>query len=85
MQVDEINISNFVNTGQMTPFPRYTFSLEIKYTTDNGEKRTHGPVTYTFPNDLASMPLEVRREFAIRMIDAVARVSIGAATWDQYL
>jgi hypothetical protein len=82
--VDEINITNFVNTGLTTPLPRYTFTLQIKYTNDAGVKQTHGPQTYTYPNDLAAMPLNVRRAFAEKMITATARVSLGIDTWEQY-
>lgn len=82
--VDEINISNFVNTGQTTPLPRYTFTLHIKYTDTNGVAREHGPQTYTYPNDLAAMPLAVRRAFAEKMITATARVALGIDTWEMY-
>jgi len=82
--VDEINITNWVNTGLTTPFSRYTFTLEIKWTDNAGVKRTHGPQTYTFPNDLAAMPLAVRRRFANEMIIAAARVALGIDTWEQY-
>lgn len=82
--IDEINITNFVNTGLTTAFSRYTFTLEIKYTDDAGVKRTHGPQTYTFPNDLTAMPLAVRRAFAEKMITAVARVTLGIDTWEMY-
>lgn len=82
--VDEINITNFVNTGQTTPFSRYTFTLEIKYVDNQGVKRTHGPQTYTFPNDLTSMPLAVRRRFAEQMIQATARVALGVSEWEDY-
>ena len=82
--VDEINITNWVNTGLTTPFSRYTFTLEIKWTDDQGVHRTHGQQTYTFPNDLAAMPLLVRRRFANEMIVATARVALGIDTWEQY-
>lgn len=82
--VDEVNITNFVNTGQTTPFSRYTFVLEIKYTNDAGQQQTYGPVTHTFPNDLASMPLAVRRRFAEMMIQATVRVTLGIDTWEQH-
>lgn len=82
--VDEVHITNFVNTGLTTPFPRYTFSLEIRYTDDAGVARVHGPQTYTFPNDLGTMPLAVRRRFAEEMIRATARVALGIETWENY-
>lgn len=82
--IHELNITNFQNTGLVTPFPRYTFELEVKWTDDDGVNRTHGPQTYTFPNDLAGMPPPVQREFAERMIEAKVRVTIGEANWDEY-
>lgn len=82
--IDEINITNFVNTGQTTPMARYTFTLEIKYTNDAGVRQTYGPTTHAFPNDLASMPLTVRRRFAEEMIKAVVRVQLGIDSWEQY-
>lgn len=82
--VDEINISNFVNTGQTTPLARYTFTLHIKWVDAQGEAREHGPQTYTYPNDLASMPLAVRRMFAEKMIMAAARVALGIDEWSDY-
>jgi hypothetical protein len=82
--VDEINISNFVNTGQTTPLPRYTFTLEIKWTNEEGVAQTHGPVTKTYPNDLAAMPLSVRRAFAEKMIQATVRVALGIDEWSSY-
>jgi len=82
--VDQINITNFVNTGATTPFSRYRFTLEIKWTDDAGLPRTYGPVEHTFPNDLTAMPLAVRRAFAEQMITATVRVALGINTWDQY-
>ena len=82
--VDEINITNFVNTGATTPFSRYRFTLEIKWTDDQGVRRTHGPLEYTFPNDLTAMPLAVRRAFAEKMIIATARVTLGIDSWENY-
>lgn len=82
--VDEVNISNFVNTGATTPMARYTFTLEIRYTDSEGVKQVHGPVTKTFPNDLAAMPLAVRRAFAEKMIDATVRVALGISEWSEF-
>lgn len=82
--INEINISNFVATGLTTAIPRYTFTLEIKWVEDDGTPRVHGPQTYTYPNDIATMPLAVRRRFAIDMINATARVAIGVAQWSEY-
>jgi hypothetical protein len=83
-QVDGLYITNFVNTGQTTPMARYTFVLRVEWTDDDGVKHTHGPQTYTFPNDLAAMPLAVRRKFAEEMIYATARVALGFNTWEDY-
>ena len=82
--VDEINITNWTDTGLTTPFPRYTFDLEIKWTDNDGDLHTHGPQTYTFPNDLGTMPLRVRRRFAEQMILATARVTLGIDDWEAY-
>ena len=82
--VDEINITNFMNTGLTTAMARYTFTLEIKYTNDAGVKLTHGPQTYTYPNDLTAMPLTVRRKFAEQIIIATVRVALGIDTWEMY-
>jgi len=82
--VDEINITNWVDTGQTRQMARYTFTLQIKWTDEQGVKRTHGPQTYDFPTDLAPMPLAVRRRFANEMIVAAARVALGIDTWEQY-
>lgn len=82
--VNELNITNFTDTGLTTPMARYTFTLQIKWTDDSGVPHTHGPTTYTFPNDLAVMPLSVRKAFAIKMIDATARVALGVSAWSEY-
>ena len=82
--VDEINIANWVNTGQTRQMARYTFTLEIKWTDNQRVKRTHGPQTYSFPDDLTAMPLAVRRRFANEMIIATVRVALGIDTWEQY-
>ncbi len=83
--VDEINISNFVDTGLTTSMSRYTFTLEIKWTDHDGVKHMHGPQTYTFPNDLLSMPLNVRQKHAEEMIQEVVRVILGINTWEDFL
>ena len=82
--VDEINIANFVDTGLTTPMARYTFDLEIKWTDNLGVQHVSGPQTYTFPNDLAAMPLYVRKAFAEEMITATVRVSLGIDEWEMY-
>jgi alpha-glucosidase (family GH31 glycosyl hydrolase) len=82
--VDELNISNFLNTGQTTAVARYTFTMEIKWTDDEIGQRTHGPQTYTYPNDIAAMPLAVRKRYALEMIKATARVALGIDTWEMY-
>ena len=82
--VNEINITNFVDTGLTTPMARYTFTLEIKWIDDQGVAHTHGPQTYTFPNDLVAMPLDVRKAFAEEMITATVRVALGIDNWEDY-
>lgn len=82
--VDEVNIENFQNLGTTTPMARYSFQLTIKYTDNEGVAQVHGPVTKTFPNDLAAMPLAVRKRFAIDMINATVRVALGLEDWSNY-
>lgn len=81
--VDEINITNFVDTGATTPFDRYTFDLQIKWTDDAGVDQEYNN-SQTFPNDLAAMPLLVRRKFAEEMIRATVRVFLGIDAWENY-
>lgn len=82
--VDEINITNFQDTGQTRQIARYTFNLEVKWTDDQGVKHSYGPAIHDFPTDLATMPLIVRRAFAEQMIIAVVRVTLGIDTWEAY-
>jgi hypothetical protein len=84
-RVDGIYITNFIDTGLTTPMTRYRFTLEIKWYDAEDVARTHGPQQYTFPNDLADMPDEIKRAFAEKMIIAKARVALGVDTWEQYL
>lgn len=81
--VDEINITNFVDTGLTTPLNRYTFDLEVKWTADDGTKNEHSS-NRVFPNALTSMPLSVRRRYAIEMIVAIVRVEMGLDSWEDY-
>ncbi len=82
--VNELHITNWVDTGQTTPFSRYQFTLTLKWVDAQGVTRTHGPQQYTFPNDLATMPVAVRREFAQKMIEATVRVTLGIDEWSDY-
>lgn len=82
--VDQVMITNWVDTGLTTPFSRYTFTLKITWTDNDGVKHVHGPQAYTFPNDLATMPLAVRKAFANQMILAMVRVTLGIDDWEQY-
>lgn len=81
--VDAINISNWQQTGSNVPIPQYQFDLQIIWTDDSGVRHEHN-ATYRYPNDLASMPLAVRREFAEQQIIATARVQLGIETWEMY-
>ncbi|HSG61591.1 MAG TPA: hypothetical protein VLA24_09175 [Pseudomonadales bacterium] len=81
--VTNITISNFVETGNKTPLDRYTFDLEMEWVDGVGGEHTYAH-SHTFPNDLAPMPLNARRYFAEQMIAAVSKVSIGAASWEDY-
>lgn len=80
--VDEVNITNFVNTGLTTPLDRYTFDIEIKWTVA-GVPNTHAS-TRTFPNALSAMPLAVKKAFALQMLMATARVELGIDAWEDY-
>ena len=83
-RIDEINISNFVNTGLTSPMARYTFNLQIKYVDNQGADQVYN-ASHTFPNDLTAMPLNVRRHFAEEMIKATVRVALGLNTWEDYV
>lgn len=82
--INELNITNFTATGSNTPFPRYTFNLEVKYTDDAGVSHTYGPTLRTFPTDLSGMPPEVIKRYALEMITANVLVTLGAAQWSDY-
>ena len=82
--VDEINISNWAVTGESIKIPQYSFTIEIKWTDSDGVKHTYGPTTKLYPNDIADMPLLVRKRFAEEMIIATARVALGIDTWESY-
>lgn len=81
--IHEINIANWTDTGLTTPFPRYTFDLQVKWTDDEGVSREHNSV-YTYPNDLSDVPLRVVRMWAEEQICAKVRVALGIDSWDNY-
>lgn len=81
--VNELNITNFIQSGN-TSIPRWTFSVQVKYTLDDGVLRTYGPTTHTWPNDLTGIPTDVQQKMMTSIIDAKTRVSLGLATWDDY-
>ena len=81
--VEEINITNWTATGSNVSIPQYQFDLEIKWTDNEGNPHTHNG-TYRYPNDIASMPLNVRRRYAEDMVIAAARVQLGINEWDDY-
>lgn len=83
--VERINITNWNQTGKNVQIPQYSFTLEIWWTDQDGVKRHHGPQEYLYPNDISSMPIEVRRAFAEQMIVATARVTLGIDDWEKYL
>ena len=82
--VDGVYITSITDTGLTTAMKRITFNLKIVYTTSDGVKHTYGPTLQTFPNDLATMPLVVQKAFAVQMITAFVRVTLGIDTWEQY-
>jgi len=81
--VDEMNITNWQETGANVQIPQYSFDLEIKWTDQFGVKREHSG-TYLYPNDISEMPNKVRRRFAEEMIVAAARVELGIDEWEGY-
>ncbi len=81
--IEELNITNFQNTGQTTPIARYTFDIEIKWRNEAGVLQTHSS-TRTYPNALSDMPLRVQRRFVEEMIEAKVRVALGLAEWEDY-
>lgn len=81
--VNELNITNFVQSGN-TSIPRWTFSLNVKYTLEDGVLRTYGPATHTWPNDLTGIPTDVQQKMMREIITAKTRVSLGISDWDEY-
>ena len=81
--VEEIKITNWQQTGSNVPIPQYQFDLEIKWTDNEGNPHTHNG-TYRYPNDIASMPLKVRRCYAEDMVIAAVRVTLGLNVWSDY-
>ncbi|MCK4444176.1 MAG: hypothetical protein KAW09_06510 [Thermoplasmata archaeon] len=81
--VEEINITNWQATGSTVPIPQYQFDLEIKWTDNEGNPHVHTG-TYRYPNDIASMPLNVRRRYAEEMVIATVRVTLGINEWSDY-
>jgi len=81
--VEEINITNWQATGSSVSIPQYRFDLEVKWTDNDGNPHAHSG-TYRYPNDVASMPLNVRRRYAEEMVVATARVTLGIDEWGDY-
>lgn len=81
--VEEVNVTNWQVTGSKVPIAQYQFDLEIKWTDNEGNPRVHNN-TYRYPNDIAPMPLSVRRRYAEDMIIATARVTLGINEWSDY-
>ena len=82
--IDEMHIHNWQATGGTAPVGVFTFDLEVIWTDDGGFSHRHAG-TYTWPNDLAAMPLAVRKRFAETMIEAKLFVALGLNTWVAYL
>ncbi len=82
--VDRIDITNWRQTGLNVQIPQYEFTLELWWTRPDGTKGHSGPTIYRYPNDLASMPVAVRKAFAEEQIMAVARVNLGIDRWEDY-
>jgi len=82
--VQEINVTNWIQTAPTVKIQQYQFDLEVKWTDNDGVPHVHNG-TYRYPNDIASMPLNVLRRYAEDMIIATARVTLGIDTWNDYL
>lgn len=82
--VDEVHITNWVDTGLTSPLSRFTMNVRVKWTDSAGVKQDSGVVAHTFPNDLSVMPLAARRFFANQMIMATVRVALGIDQWADY-
>ena len=82
--VDRIDITNWQVTGLNVAIPQYTFTLEIWWTDNAGVAQHYGPTTKTYPNDIATMPLAVRKAFAVAMVQATVRVALGIDEWEMY-
>jgi len=81
--VEEVNVTNWVATGSSVSIPQYQFDLQILWTDNDGEPHEHNG-TYRYPNDIAAMPLNVRRRYAEEMVVATARVTLGIDEWSDY-
>ena len=75
--VDRIDITNWQATGLKTSIDRYTMVLEFWWTENDGTARHHGPQTYTWPNDLAGIPLGVLKGWAEQIIVQAVRYNLG--------
>jgi hypothetical protein len=82
--VDEINISRLSRTGSNAPFPQYEFDIEVVWTDDTGRKQRSSTRTYTFPDDLRSMPVKAQQNLIQDLIMKHVRVSLGIDTWKDY-
>ena len=81
--VDEINITNVAQTGTNARVDRYSFDIEVKWTSPDGSKHEHSD-TYTWPGVLADVPNNVVREFMQEMVIAKVRVTLGIDEWENY-
>jgi len=75
--VDQILIGNIQDTGLTTPIKRYTFDLEITWTTSDGAVHHHGPATYVWPNDLADVPLSIVKQWGVDLVIQAVRWRLG--------
>lgn len=75
--VDRLDVRNVQATGLTTPIDRYTFDLEIWWTEADGTARHYGPTMHVWPNDLATVPDNIVKEWATDLVTQAARWELG--------
>lgn len=75
-QVHEFNIGNWNKLGTTTPVPRWQFTIQIKWTDNDGAAQEHSG-TYTFPNVLSIVPDAIMKEWVQNMIQTIAFHELG--------
>lgn len=77
--IDSLSITNWTDTGQTTPVPRWTVDVEINW--DNAARIPQQHIqTYTFPNVLQGIPLARLRRYMEMIIMNEARLALAIDT-----